>query len=45
MAGIEWFTTVRLLADRLSLVHFPEINHLHSDRLVMKTLSADGNVL
>lgn len=45
MAGIERFTTVRLFADRLSLVHFAEINRLHSDPLVMKTLSADGNVL
>lgn len=45
MAGIQCFTTARLVADRLSLVHFPAINRLHSDPLVKKTLSADGNVL
>ena len=41
----EQFTTARLVADRLALAHIPEIHRLHSDPLVMKTLSADGNVM
>ena len=45
MAGIEGFTTARLVAEPISVECLPEINRLHSDRLVMKTLSADGDVL
>ncbi len=42
---IENFGTARLLAEKLSLGHFPESHRLHSDPAVMRTLSADGNVL
>jgi len=41
----EQFITARLVADRLALTHLPEIHRLHSDPLVMMTLSADGNVM
>ena len=44
-ASIERFTTARLSAEPVSLEHFPEINRLHNDPKVMKTLSADGNVM
>ena len=37
--------TARLLGEQISLEHFPEIHRLHTDPLVMKTLSADGNVM
>lgn len=37
--------TARLLGQRISLEHFSEIHRLHTDPLVMKTLSADGNVM
>lgn len=43
--SIERFTTPRLLAERISLDHFEEIHRLHRDPKVIKTLSADGNVL
>jgi RimJ/RimL family protein N-acetyltransferase len=43
--SIDQFTTARLSAQRITLPHFPEIHRLHSDPLVMKTLSADGNVM
>ena len=39
------FDTARLSAQAISLEHFPEIHRLHTDPLVMKTLSADGNVM
>jgi [ribosomal protein S5]-alanine N-acetyltransferase len=42
---IERFVTGRLIAERLSSAHFPEIHRLHSDPLVMKTLSANGKPL
>jgi RimJ/RimL family protein N-acetyltransferase len=42
---MDRFTTTRLDAQRITLEHFPEIHRLHSDPLVMKTLSADGNVM
>jgi RimJ/RimL family protein N-acetyltransferase len=44
-ASIERFVTARLVAEPVSLEHFPEINRLHTDPLVMKTLSADGKPL
>ncbi len=37
--------TPRLFAEAISLSRFDEIHRLHSDPLVMKTLSADGNPL
>jgi RimJ/RimL family protein N-acetyltransferase len=37
--------TARLLGQRISLGHFSEIHRLHTDPLVMKTLSADGKVM
>ena len=39
------FDTARLSAQAISLEHFSEIHRLHTDPLVMKTLSADGNVM
>ena len=39
------FSTERLLAERLSWEHLDEIRCLHGDPRVMRTLSADGNVL
>ena len=38
-------TTARLLAEAISPNHFAEIHRLHSDPLVMRTLSADGKPL
>ena len=38
-------TTARLLAEAITPSRFPEIHRLHSDPLVMKTLSADGRPL
>jgi len=38
-------TTARLLGEPISPEHFPEIQRLHTDPLVMRTLSADGNVM
>lgn len=43
--SIDQFTTARLSAQRITLAHFPDIHRLYSDPLVMKTLSADGNVM
>jgi len=43
--GSIYQTTTRLDARRITLAHFSEIHRLHSDPLVMKTLSADGNVM
>ena len=43
--SIDKFTTHRLVAERILLSHFSDICRLHSDSQVMKTLSADGNVL
>ena len=37
--------TARLSAQAISLDHFSEIHRLHTDPLVMKTLSADGEPL
>ena len=37
--------TARLLGEPISLGLFSEIHRLHSDPLVMTTLSADGNVM
>ncbi len=37
--------TARLLGEPISLAHFSEIHRIHTDPLVMKTLSADGEVL
>jgi [ribosomal protein S5]-alanine N-acetyltransferase len=42
---IATLTTSRLLAEAMVLSHFAEIHRLHSDPLVMKTLSADGKPL
>lgn len=39
------FDTARLSAQAISLEHFPEIHCLHTDPVVMKTLSADGSVM
>ena len=41
----ERFATSRLVADPISLEHFPEIHCLHTDSKVMRTLSADGKPL
>lgn len=41
----ERFATARLLAEPILQEHFPEINRLHTDLKVMKTLSADGRPL
>jgi RimJ/RimL family protein N-acetyltransferase len=43
--SIDQLTTTRLDAQRITLEHFPEIHRLHTDPLVMKTLSADGGVM
>jgi RimJ/RimL family protein N-acetyltransferase len=43
--SIKSIVTPRLVALPLSEAHFPEINRLHSDPQVMKTLSADGKPL
>lgn len=43
--SIERFATARLVAEPILLEHFPEINRLHADPQVMKTLSSDGNSL
>ena len=42
---VAQFSTERLLAERLSWEHLDEIRCLHGDPRVMRTLSADGNVL
>jgi RimJ/RimL family protein N-acetyltransferase len=44
-AGIEHFTTCRMIAERLRLVHYPEMRQLHLHPQVLKTLSPDGQVL
>lgn len=43
--AIESITTARLVAAPISEAHFPEINRLHTDPQVMRTLSADGKPL
>lgn len=43
--GIEQFTTHRMIAERLRAVHYPEVRRLHLHPQVMKTLSADGQLL
>lgn len=43
--SIERIAMARLVAEPILLEHFPEINRLHTDPLVMKTLSADGKPL
>jgi RimJ/RimL family protein N-acetyltransferase len=43
--SLETIATPRLVAVSLSTVHFDEINRLHTDLQVMKTLSADGRPL
>lgn len=43
--SIERFTTARFAAERLCFDHFSEINRLHTDPQVLKTLSADGKPL
>jgi ribosomal-protein-alanine N-acetyltransferase len=42
---ISTLTTPRLIAEAVTPSCFDEVHRLHSDPLVMKTLSADGNVL
>jgi len=37
--------TARLLAEAITAAHFPDLHRLHTDPLVMKTLSADGKPL
>ena len=44
-ASIETITTDRLIGTAISPSCFPEINRLHTDPQVMKTLSADGKPL
>jgi [ribosomal protein S5]-alanine N-acetyltransferase len=43
--SVESITTSRLIGQPVSEVHFPEINRLHTDPQVMKTLSVDGKPL
>jgi RimJ/RimL family protein N-acetyltransferase len=43
--SIERFATSRLVAEPISLEHFPEIHCLHTDPQVMATLSTDGKPL
>jgi len=43
--AIATLTTARLLAEALAPSHFSAIHRLHTDPLVMKTLSADGKPL
>ncbi|MCB1231519.1 MAG: GNAT family N-acetyltransferase [Verrucomicrobiae bacterium] len=45
MKSLESQSTKSLTAERIEERHFPEICRLHSDREVMRTLSADGEVL
>ena len=42
---IATLTTARLLAQAITPLHFSKIHRLHTDSLVMKTLSADGKPL
>ena len=42
---ITTITTARLRAEAIAPSHFPDIHRLHTDPLVMKTLSADGRPL
>ena len=44
-AAIQTIRTARLLGTAISPSHFAEINRLHTDPQVMKTLSADGRPL
>ncbi len=43
--GIERLTTRRMTAERLRVAHYPEVRRLHLHPEVMKTLSADGQIL
>jgi hypothetical protein len=43
--SIARFATARPVAERLFPEHFDEIGRLHRDPEVMKTPSADGNIL
>ena len=43
--SLERFTTARMVAEAITPSHFPNIHRLHTDPLVMKTLSADGKPL
>lgn len=45
MASIQTLAGNRLAGERISDKHVKEILRLHSDPEVMKTLSADGNIL
>ncbi len=42
---VTTLSTAGLLAEAIAFSHFPAIHRLHSDSLVMKTLSADGKPL
>ncbi len=44
-ASIVSFATARLVVERIASAHFDEICRLHRDPEVMRTLSADGNIL
>ena len=44
-ASIVSFATARLVVERIASAHFEEICRLHRDPEVMRTLSADGNIL
>ena len=45
LAEIERFSTRRMVAERLTTTHYPEIRRLHLHPQVMKTLSRDGQIL
>jgi [ribosomal protein S5]-alanine N-acetyltransferase len=45
VGSIETFETTRLLAERISEVHFEDLCRLHRDPDVMRTLTADGRPL
>ena len=44
-AGIERFSTRRMIAERLQAIHYPEVRRLHFHPQVMKTLSVDGQIM
>lgn len=44
MAGAKQISTPRLVGHPIEASHFAEIRTLHTDPLVMATLSSDGNV-
>ncbi len=45
MRRIEWYTTNRLIARRICWADFEDVQQLHSDPLVARTLSTDGQPL